>query len=130
LVFVFLTPVPVLSFILELLCFAPLRISPIPVKTSNQPQEEIGFGFEARVTTHKWENVRLALLTFKNLNGHLQVPSKFKVPDDDPRWPEQTRGIHLGTLTSHIRLDGSYAKHHEELRTMGFNFNKFRVRRK
>jgi hypothetical protein len=102
----------------------------IPTLHQTTPQEEIGFDFEARMTTHEWATIRLALLTFKNLNGHLQVPSLFKVPEGDPRWPEQARGMKLGYVVSHIRLKGSYSQHHEELRAMGFNFNKSRERRK
>jgi hypothetical protein len=68
-----------------------------------------------------WEVVKAALLAYKGLEGDLLVPKTFVVPSGDPEtWPESTRGVKLGKIVDHIRNDGYYKDHKQELLAMGF----------
>jgi hypothetical protein len=87
-------------------------------------QDEMGFDFSDRKSRYDWESIRLALNTFKDIHGHMNVPRKYDLPRDDPRWPEQTWGIKLGNVGSVIRIRGCYKSHHDELREMGFVFER------
>lgn len=40
----------------------------------------------------RFQQIYLALQTFKALNGHVNVPQSFVVPTDDDRWAEEIRG--------------------------------------
>jgi Helicase associated domain len=84
----------------------------------------MGFDFNDRRNIYDWEAVLLALQTYKHRNGHLMVPFSFKVPQGDIQWPEKSWGMNLGNVVSSIRTKNYYLKHHDELRTMGFEFKK------
>eukprot|EP00596_Hydrurales_sp_CCMP1899_P006190 CAMPEP_0119051486 /NCGR_PEP_ID=MMETSP1177-20130426/73081_1 /TAXON_ID=2985 /ORGANISM="Ochromonas sp, Strain CCMP1899" /LENGTH=221 /DNA_ID=CAMNT_0007030693 /DNA_START=418 /DNA_END=1084 /DNA_ORIENTATION=+ len=52
--------------------------------------EGIGFEFNRQKQSNRYELVRLVLLKYKDINGHLLASSKFKVPADDIKCPEET----------------------------------------
>jgi hypothetical protein len=84
----------------------------------------MGFDFSDRKSRYDWASIRLALRTFEDIHGHMNVPRKYDLPRDDPRWPEQTWGIKLGNVVSVIRIRGCYKAHHDELKEMGFVFER------
>jgi hypothetical protein len=45
--------------------------------------ELMGFEFAPQNYKYRWDKVKLALLTYKELNGDLLVPTSFVVPEDD-----------------------------------------------
>ena len=57
--------------------------------------ESIGFDFNPQIQFYGYKSVRVALLRYMDLNGHLSVPFKFTVLVDDVRWPEKIRGMNL-----------------------------------
>ncbi|DAZ95411.1 TPA: hypothetical protein N0F65_006301 [Lagenidium giganteum] len=63
-----------------------------------------------------------ALAAFKQHYGHLAVPGKFQVPDDDDKWPVETRGMHLGSQVGALRRkkDKLTAQQQERLDRLGF----------
>jgi hypothetical protein len=52
----------------------------------------------------RWEEVRAALLAYREVHGDLEVPQLFVVPSEAP-WPEEAWGMKLGSRVSHIRSD-------------------------
>ena len=66
--------------------------------------DEMGFVWKA----DPWESEVLpGLEAFRAIHGHLNVPTRFVVPDEAP-WPETCRGLKLGSRVQHIRHDGAY----------------------
>ena len=69
--------------------------------------EDRGFRFETAVVDNpkndlRWENeVVPALLTYKEINGDLEVPYAFEVPPSSP-WPEHLWGMKLGNMVNQI----------------------------
>jgi hypothetical protein len=52
------------------------------------------------------------------------VPSRFVVPDDDIRWPEEMRGMKLGKVVTNIRCGKCYVDKRTDLVSVGFDFNR------
>mmetsp|Transcript_14269 Transcript_14269/g.13776 ORF Transcript_14269/g.13776 Transcript_14269/m.13776 type:complete len:511 (+) Transcript_14269:164-1696(+) len=79
---------------------------------SNQPavKQEKGYGFE---------KIKLALTTYKELNGDTLVNRGFVVPKDNADWPEETWGMNLGFVCSRIRYNTSYKDKQESLISLG-----------
>jgi hypothetical protein len=50
------------------------------------------------------------------------VPCDFRVPRGDNRYPEHTRGLHLGFAVHSAQVNGCYEQHHDELKLLGVNF--------
>lgn len=67
------------------------------------------------------------LKTYKSIYGNLFIPSKFKVPVNDSRWPEEYHGYRLGSLASKLRGIRAnkkfYTNELEQLKLMGFYDN-------
>ncbi|OQR86468.1 hypothetical protein ACHHYP_10512 [Achlya hypogyna] len=63
-----------------------------------------------------------ALSIFKELRGHVNVPSDFVVPDDDPHWPEDMHGMHLGFAAANLskRRQNLAADRRAALDALGF----------
>jgi hypothetical protein len=80
---------------------------------------ELGFNVEPDI---KYEDMRDALLKYKELEGHAQMPCDFRVPRVDNRYPEHTRGLHLGFAVHSAQVNGCYEQHHDELKQLGVNF--------
>ncbi|OQS07298.1 hypothetical protein THRCLA_20182 [Thraustotheca clavata] len=70
----------------------------------------------------KWDMHLRCLQTFRAIHGHLRVPDRFVVPEDDPRWPKDLAGIHLGHVVHNIRGYGMESKQarSKELEALGF----------
>jgi hypothetical protein len=81
---------------------------------------ELGFDVEPDI---KYEDMRDALVKYKELKRHAQVPCDFRVPPTDNRYPENTRGLHLGFAVHTAQVNGCYEQHHEELKQLGVNFD-------
>jgi len=77
----------------------------------------------------KWnEEIAPSLLCFKNLHGHLDIPSKFIVPECSP-WPSKALGLKLGSIAATVRQKGTWKEKKEWLKSIGFEFEHSRVRR-
>ncbi|KAF0722163.1 hypothetical protein Ae201684P_020151 [Aphanomyces euteiches] len=63
--------------------------------------DEIGFVWDDN--QHQWSLLMEALEIFKKIYGHVNVPSGFEVPEDDPVWPNYLWGMKLGTRIGPIR---------------------------
>ncbi|GAB5365859.1 hypothetical protein AAMO2058_001094700 [Amorphochlora amoebiformis] len=72
-----------------------------------------------------WENLLLALRTYYDLSGDLDVPYAYVVPSEDP-WPLEVQGLPLGIRVQTIRSEKAHltgpesAKRTELLNEMGF----------
>jgi hypothetical protein len=79
----------------------------------------------------RWEEVRAALLAYKEVHGGLQVPKSFVVPSEAP-WPEEAWGVPLGRRVNKIRSQENYVKDHPERRAeldaLGFVWDEFERR--
>jgi hypothetical protein len=84
----------------------------------------VDFGKQIRVSD--FGEVKEALLSFKQVHGHLVVPFHYVVPFDDPRFSQRIRGMKLGNVVHNIRNQNNYKDHREELVEMGFVFRKKR----
>ena len=63
----------------------------------------------------RWEEVRAALLAYKQLHGDLKVPNAFAVPSEAP-WPEAAWGMKLGGRVNNIRHRGDFVREDPERR--------------
>ncbi|ETV99610.1 hypothetical protein H310_08261 [Aphanomyces invadans] len=64
--------------------------------------DKVGFIWDMR--QHKWTLVIEALNTYLKLNGHVIVPRRFVIPQNDERWPQDTWNWKLGRIVDNIRL--------------------------
>ncbi|KAH9094574.1 hypothetical protein LEN26_018247 [Aphanomyces euteiches] len=72
-----------------------------------------------------WKKNLLALETYKAIHGDLLVQSSFIVPDQDPKWPQDTWNINLGSLVYRLRdsKDSLLPEMRDKLNVMGFVWN-------
>ena len=82
--------------------------------------EALGFDF---TTQHKYgyDLVREGLVRYKELHGHVNVPSRFSIPTDHPDWRSELGGMNLGIVVHDIRR-GTYAERKEDLLSLGFKY--------
>jgi hypothetical protein len=66
---------------------------------------EIGFVWDE--LERRWETAKIALTTYKEVHGNLEVPRASTVPSSAP-WAEETWGMPLGSSVNHIRVKGMY----------------------
>jgi hypothetical protein len=66
----------------------------------------------------RFQNVYLALRTYKSIHGDLLVPQPFAVPKNDSRWPEVTWGLRLGARVNAIRSQGTFVNNYPSRRKM------------
>ncbi|GAX24105.1 hypothetical protein FisN_9Hh357 [Fistulifera solaris] len=66
----------------------------------------------------RFQNVYLALQTYKSIHGDLLVPQPFAVPKNDRRWPEATWGLRLGARVNAIRSQGTFVNNYPSRRKM------------
>jgi hypothetical protein len=81
---------------------------------------DLGFDIEPDI---KYEDMRAALTKYKELESHIQIPCDFRVLHGDNRYPEHTRGLHLGFAVHIAQVNGCYEQHHEDLKQLGVNFD-------
>jgi hypothetical protein len=79
---------------------------------------QIGFDFEKQ---DDWPMVKNAIMSYKNIHGHFQVPTTFRFPLKDAALVEELWGYPLGKTVSGIRTGKKYEKYHDELTAMGFD---------
>ena len=72
-----------------------------------------------------YDYIASALESYKKVYGHISVPNRFVVPNNDPNWPEKFWGAKLGHWATAIRGGLNYASKREELLKMGFDFNDY-----
>jgi len=87
---------------------------------------EFGFNFNPPSARCGYPLVKIALLHYKKLHGDMLISSVFMVPTDNTngeKWPKETRGMKLGKNVAKIRAKVSYAKFHDDLLKIGFNFD-------
>ncbi len=81
--------------------------------------EAAGFDFAPQTSgggsATGWEVVKAALLAYKEAKGDLNIPARFVVPRDDPKWPKSIWGVNLGDLANNIRNHGHYPAHRDDL---------------
>lgn len=72
----------------------------------------------------RYQRVYDALVVYKELYGDLLVPQPFTVPEDGDEWPEEVRGLNLGSRVNAIRTQGTFVKSNpsrkDELDELGF----------
>ncbi|EGZ07093.1 hypothetical protein PHYSODRAFT_362379 [Phytophthora sojae] len=81
--------------------------------------DEIGFAWD--ITQYKWDRFVLpSLRRFYELNGHLGVPSSYRVPRGSPDWPK-----HLGSKVNNILQRGDFIEQvkadQDELERLNFD---------
>ena len=68
----------------------------------------------------------LALESYKKVNNHLEIPSKFVIPNSE-MWPKIVRGYKLGFLAEKLRNDDKkFVEYRSMLDKLGFDFSKYR----
>ena len=81
----------------------------------------------------EWKILIQALKEYGERFGNLRVPTRFKINPDDEAWPEECRGLRLGTKVSAIRSQGKYVSLYEDRReqldNMGFEWQLRRIRK-
>ncbi|KAF0685958.1 Aste57867_22210 [Aphanomyces stellatus] len=91
-----------------------------------QPEEftalkELGMKFD-NVDRVMWEEKVQALIIYGQIHGDLLVPSRFKVPNQDPRWHRAMWGMGLGGIVSRLRRDAKIVSRdrYNQLLKLGF----------
>ena len=92
------------------------------IPSQQKELKEIGFHFSPQIQCLGYPIIKLALIHYHRVHGHLRVPQKFFTADDDESWPEGTRGIALGAIVAAIRNNGSFENMKEELISLGFEY--------
>jgi hypothetical protein len=82
----------------------------------------IGFDYSKQEKGHGWNTVKIALETYKKLHGNLSIKGYYVVPSESTDWPDVLWGLKLGTILVHIRYDGYYTDHRQELIEMGVDY--------
>ena len=71
-----------------------------------------------------WDNISLALTTYKTLNGHILIPQRFIIPVGSTAWPENLSGMHLGSIVSMIKNRNTHSTHRGEILAMGIKYTR------
>jgi hypothetical protein len=85
--------------------------------------ESIGFDYSSQSSHHGYDKVKAALLTYQVLFDDMLVPTAFVVPVGNVTWPEETWGMLLGSVVSHIRYGDSHVDKQADFESIGFDFN-------
>lgn len=107
-----------------------LRKGLIPL-TDEQIGQLDAIGFIWKVTDAIWErDILPALRIYKNIHGHLMVPTEFCVPSNCEIWPKRLWGFTLGSRVRALRK-GLYSaqleQDHDKLIEMGFIFDVYKT---
>lgn len=65
--------------------------------------------------TRHWQHIHSALVVYKQLYGHSNVPAKFEVPEESD-WPKELHGLKLGYRIKNIRYRGDFVTENDEYR--------------
>ena len=82
----------------------------------------IGFDYSKQTRRKCWDIIKIALETYKKLNGNLSMNQRFVIPSESHDWPESVWGFALGMNLYNIRRFNTYADHREELIEMGVTY--------
>ncbi|RHY22457.1 hypothetical protein DYB32_009495 [Aphanomyces invadans] len=82
--------------------------------------DDLGFVWDAPAC--HWNANLSALKMYKDIHGHVSVPTQFVVPHDDPRWPKGMWGLQLGSVVSWLRtsVNSMPPEKRDALNAMGF----------
>ncbi|ETW10092.1 hypothetical protein H310_00476 [Aphanomyces invadans] len=85
---------------------------------------DLGVVFEG-VDRATWDERVQALIIYWRIYGDFLVPSRFKVPRNDVRWPDSMWDLGLGGIVSRLRRDAHVvpADRFKQLKDMGFVWN-------
>lgn len=67
--------------------------------------------------------IEIALLRFKEMHGHMNVPREMEILSDDVNFPKITWGYKLGRIVHNIRRGKSCIVNRQRLLEIGFNFD-------
>jgi hypothetical protein len=62
-------------------------------------------GFDQTMKVINNERILLGLKAYKDKHGNCEVPLDFKVSLRDTTWPKETRGLNLGAILQHIKMN-------------------------
>jgi hypothetical protein len=82
-------------------------------------EEEISDGSKVSLRERYWARAKSAVLTWRKLNGNLEIPYDFIVPTNDSNWPKITWGYHLCRLIDNIKYKGHFSEHIGDLKKWG-----------
>ena len=96
-------------------------------KNMHEELLRMGFNFKPQ-STGKWsnENLKRALLLYKDLHGTMLVPKAFVVPRGGDIWPETCWGMKLGGIVAEIREGVNRVAMRAELESIGFDYTTVR----
>mmetsp|Transcript_17261 Transcript_17261/g.16591 ORF Transcript_17261/g.16591 Transcript_17261/m.16591 type:complete len:551 (-) Transcript_17261:151-1803(-) len=66
-----------------------------------------------------YDRTKIALITFKELYGNLNINQDFLVPNESPNWPSETWGMKLGRAVAGIKFEYAHSSKADELRALG-----------
>lgn len=84
---------------------------------SDKKEELLALGF-VYVLRKKfdYENVKVAVFKYRELyHGSVKIPSSYKIPHNDPWYPEETWGMCLGSYVRRIKKGEKWPGKHSEL---------------
>jgi hypothetical protein len=88
-------------------------------KSDDQRKQLDSIGFKWKIRDRRGFNeVFLALQTFKMVYGHMRIPKNYVVPESE-QWPAELHGLKLYQRVSHIRNRGDFAEHRHRLDEIG-----------
>jgi len=96
---------------------------------SEHKEELIALGFDyekQRIAKIAFAQLQEALLIYKQLHGHLKIPVKYVIAEDDLQYREGIRGCGLGSALCRIRNNKTYREHREAFVAMGLIINEDR----
>ena len=84
----------------------------------------IGVCYEEQIPlrNYGWDNISLALKTYKAINGHILIPQKFIIPTESTVWPENLSGMRLGSISQGIKYYNTHSTHRDEILAMGIKY--------
>ncbi len=88
--------------------------------------EALGVNFEVKHQVG-FDVIYSALVAFKSVHGHVKVPVRFVVPENDSAYPESSWGLKLGSLVKHICHSGTHAEHRDKFAALGVVSKKWTV---
>jgi hypothetical protein len=83
--------------------------------------ELIALGFDYTSQKYSFDQIKIALIKYQELNGNMIVPKMYVIPMNN-LFMEEFWGMKLGDIVSKIRNSNSYAEKKDELIALGFNY--------
>jgi hypothetical protein len=90
---------------------------------TEEREDLLSIGFDYSSQIGKYDLVKTALLTYKDLYNDMLVPRSFKLPHGDDAWPEDTWNMTLGAVVNIIRGGHGYVDKREDLLSIGFDYS-------